>query len=100
MWMTSSCFAVVVSKFVTWYVFSCRFLSPCDFPHLLIRVKNTVKICTLDAAATIADKIVLDNRAAFLRLHTPTVHQRGVLLIPGTAYWLAALSCGPFTFWT
>ena len=70
-----------------------------DFSHLLIRIEKAVKICTLDAAATIPDKIVLDNRAAFLRLHTSTVHQRGVLLIPGTAHRLAALGCRPFTFY-
>ena len=74
------------------------FLFVRDFLHPLIRVKNTVKICTSDTPTTIADKIVLDNRAAFLRLHTSTVHQRGVLLIPGTAYRLAAFSCGPIIF--
>ena len=72
-----------------------------DFSHLLIRVEKAVKICTSDTATSIVKeaKFIIIWLYCLFASHTSTVHQRGVLLIPGTAHRLAALSCRPFTFY-
>ena len=74
----------------------------CDFSHLLIGIEKAVKICTLDATVFIVKEteFVIIGLYSLLTSHASTVYQRSVLLIPGTAHRLAALSCGPFTFWT